>query len=200
MTTGTGHPLAEPSSHIASGARIGDHTHVWHYAQVADNVNIGTGCTLGTGCYVGSGSRIGNNVKIGNHADIFGALIEDDAMISPHAVLIEDRTPRATRSDGQRQGSADWTSCPVTVRRGATIGAGATIGPGVSIGHHALVAAGAVVFRDVPPHALVLGNPARACGWVCHCAETLNDRMHCPRCARSYELAGDQLTDAATGP
>ncbi|OLZ50324.1 acyltransferase [Amycolatopsis keratiniphila] len=200
MTTRIGHPFAASSAHLASGARIGARTHVWHYAQVADNVHIGTGCTLGTGCYIGSGSRIGNNVKIGNHTDIFGALIEDDAMISPHVVLTEDRTPRATRPDGQRQSAADWTSCPVTVRRGATIGAGATISPGVTIGHHALVAAGAVVFRDVPPHTLILGNPARSSGWVCHCAETLNNRMTCPQCGRTYELVDDQLFDAATGP
>lgn len=115
-------------------------------------------------------------------------------MISPQAVLTEDRTPRATRPDGLRHGPADWTSTPVVVHRGATIGAGARIAPGVEIGQYALVGIGAVVLRDVPAHALVLGNPARACGWVCRCAETLTDQLRCPRCDRVYELVAAVLT------
>lgn len=194
MITGT-EPFAEASADVAPGARIGAGTRVWHQAQVADNVEIGTGCTLGKSCYIGSGARIGDNVKIGNHADVFGAQLEDDVMVSPQAVLTEDRTPRATRPDGQRQGPGDWASTPVVVRRGATIGAGARIAPGVEIGPFALVGIGAVVLRDVPAHALVLGNPARACGWVCRCAATLADRLRCPRCGRAYELVTDLLTE-----
>lgn len=195
MTTSTDRPVAEPSAHVASGARIGPGTRVWHQAQVADDVEIGSGCTLGKSCYVGSGARIGDNVKIGNHADVFGAQVEDGVMISPQAVLTEDRAPRATRPDGQRQGPGDWTSTPVIVRRGATIGAGARIAPGVEIGRYALVGIGAVVLRDVPAHALVLGNPARACGWVCRCAGSLDSQLRCPRCAQGYEMAADLLTE-----
>lgn len=193
MTATTDHPVAHPSADIASGARIGAGTRVWHQAQVADDVVIGTDCTLGKGCYIGAGARIGNNVKIGNHAEIFGALLEDGVMISPHAVLTEDATPRATRPDGERQGHGDWTSAPVTVRRGATIGAGALVAPGVKIGQYALVAIGAVVLRDVAAHSGMLGNPARSYGWVCLCAARLNDRLRCPACDRSFEIAADQL-------
>ncbi|SEP46533.1 acyltransferase [Amycolatopsis saalfeldensis] len=200
MTASADYPLAEPSAHVASGARIGAGTRVWHQAHVADDVEIGSGCTLGTSCYVGSGSRIGDNVKIGNHADVFGAQLDDGVMISPQAVLTEDRAPRATRPDGQRQGPGDWTSTPVIVRRGATIGAGARVAPGVEIGPYAMVGIGAVVLRDVPAHALVLGNPARAIGWVCRCAATLADRMRCPRCARTYELVADLLNEVQPGP
>jgi UDP-2-acetamido-3-amino-2,3-dideoxy-glucuronate N-acetyltransferase len=199
MTASTDRLFAAPSAQIASGARIGAGTHVWHQAQVADDVEIGTGCTLSTGCYVGSGSRIGDNVKIGNHADLFGAHLGDEVMISPQAVLTEDRTPRATRPDGQRQGPDDWTSTPVIVRRGATVGAGARIAPGVEIGQYALVGIGAVVLRDVAPHALVLGNPARAIGWVCRCAATLDGRMRCPRCGLAYAVVADLLVEISPG-
>ncbi|MEU3627869.1 hypothetical protein BS329_40220 [Amycolatopsis coloradensis] len=199
MTTTT-QPHIAPTAHIAPDARIGDGTRVWHQAQVAADVEIGTGATLGTGCYIGSGARIGDNVKIGNHADLFGACLEDDVMISPQVVLTEDRTPRATRPDGLRQGPCDWTSNPVTVRRGATLGAGARVAPGVEIGPYALVGIGAVVLGDVPPHALVLGNPARACGWVCRCAHTLDSRLRCPACDRAYELTTDLLTERPSAP
>ncbi|OXM60010.1 acyltransferase [Amycolatopsis vastitatis] len=192
-------PFVEASADVGPGARIGAGTRVWHQAQVADGVEIGTGCTLGKSCYIGSGSRIGDNVKIGNHADVFGAQLDDDVMISPQVVLTEDRTPRATRPDGQRQGPGDWTSAPVIVRRGATVGAGARVAPGIEIGPYALVGIGAVVLRDVAAHALVLGNPARAVGWVCRCAGTLDDRLRCPRCERTYELAADLLTKIQVG-
>jgi hypothetical protein len=96
MITGT-EMFIEPSADVASGARIGAGTRVWHQAQVADDVEIGIGCTLGKSCYVGAGSRIGDHVKVGNHADVFGARIDSEVMISPQAVLTEDRTPRATR-------------------------------------------------------------------------------------------------------
>jgi UDP-2-acetamido-3-amino-2,3-dideoxy-glucuronate N-acetyltransferase len=200
MIAASDYPLVEPSAHVASGARIGAGTRVWHQAQVADDVEIGTGCTLGMSCYVGSGSRIGNEVKIGNHADVFGAQVEDGVMISPQAVLTEDRTPRATRPDGQRQGSGDWVSTPVIVRCGATIGAGARVAGGVEIGCYALVCIGAVVLRDVPAHAKVMGNPARAIGWACRCAETLDAQLRCPGCGRIYELAADQLVELPPVP
>ncbi|WP_410595494.1 hypothetical protein [Amycolatopsis sp. lyj-23] len=116
-------------------------------------------------------------------------------MISPQIVLTEDRTPRATRPDGQRQGSGDWTSTPVIVRRGATVGAGARVAPGVEIGPYAVVGIGAVVLGEAAAHALVLGNPARAVGWVCRCAGTLDIRLRCQRCGRVYEVAADLLTE-----
>ncbi|MEU0532328.1 hypothetical protein [Amycolatopsis tolypomycina] len=80
-------------------------------------------------------------------------------------------------------------------RRGATIGAGARVAPGIEIGPHALVGIGTVVLRDVPAHALVLGNRARMVGWVCRCAATLDSRLRCPRCGRTYEMAADLLTE-----
>ncbi|WP_410570588.1 hypothetical protein [Amycolatopsis sp. cmx-4-61] len=193
-------PAVEPSAHVASGARIGAGTRVWHQAQVADDVEIGTCCTLGKSCYFGSVSRIGNDVKVGNHADIFGARIDDDVMISPHALLTEDRTPRATRPDGQRQGPGDWTSTPVIVRRGATIGGGARIAGGVEIGACALVCIRGRGSARRSRARQGLRQSARAIGWVCRCAETLDDQLRCPRCARVYELAADRLIEIQPGP
>ncbi|MGH3624951.1 MAG: acyltransferase [Sciscionella sp.] len=192
--------LVCPEADAAPGAQVGPGTRLWHHAQVAGDVVIGFDCTLGKSAYVGSGSRIGNRVKIGNHTDIFGARIEDNVMISPQAVLTEDPTPRATTPSGQRQDHDDWTSNPVTVRRGATIGAGARVAPGIVIGPYALVGIGAVVLRDVPAHALVLGNPARCCGWVCRCAIRLTDALCCPRCHRTYERREDELHEVLPYP
>lgn len=203
----TGHHGVEIAQRLRRVAKRGVHTDAVHRDRrltelgVADAVGGARQPPRGVfcGCYVGYGSRIGSNVKVGNHSDIFGALIEDDVMVSPQVVLTEDRTPRATRLDGGRQGADDWTSNPVVVRRGASIGAGARVAPGVEIGQYALVGIGAVVLRDVSRHALVLGNPARACGWVCRCATTLDSQLRCPQCARTYELRGDLLVETESG-
>ena len=195
-------PRIHHSAAVDRTAHVGAGTTIWHEAQIAARAEIGHGCTLGKAAYVGAGARIGAGVKIGNFACLFGAVeIEDGVLISPHVVLTEDPAPRATRPDGTRQRHGDWTSKPVTIRRGATLGAGAVIAPGVTIGAHALVGIGAAVARNVPAHALMLGNPARHAGWVCLCATTLDDAHTCPSCARRYALTDGQLqavTDVAT--
>ncbi|MGC4744786.1 phosphopantetheine-binding protein [Micromonospora sp. DT201] len=178
---------------VDDGAVVGAGSRLWHQAQVAAGASIGADCTLGKGAYVGAGSQLGDRVKLGNYACVFGANIADDAMISPHAALLEDPAPRATTPDGRRKEHTDFDQCPVTVGRRATIGAGAMIAPGVTVGHDALVAIGAVVVRDVLPYALVAGNPARQCGWVCTCGRTLADTLRCPRCSRGYVRHGDEL-------
>lgn len=190
---------------VDDGAIVGAGSRLWHQAQVAAGASIGADCTLGKGAYVGAGSRVGDRVKLGNYASVFGASVGDDAMISPLAALLEDPAPRATTPDGRRKQHADFDQRPVTVGRRATIGAGAMIAPGVTVGHDALVAIGAVVVRDVLPHALVAGNPARQCGWVCACGHTLADTLQCPRCSRGYVRHGEALhllgdpTDAGDG-
>ncbi|MYW04470.1 hypothetical protein GT354_40605 [Streptomyces sp. SID3343] len=116
-------------------------------------------------------------------------------MICPGALLLEDPAPRATTPDGHRKTASDFTRAPVTVGQGATIGAGAVLAPGVRVGDHALVAVGAVVVRDVPAHALVAGNPARRCGWVCRCGRTLDASLRCPACPRSHRIQDDTLIE-----
>lgn len=178
---------------IDPGGVVGDGTRLWHQAQVASGAHVGADCVLGKGAYLGGGSRVGDRVKIGNYANIFGARIADEAMICPAVLLLEDRAPRAITPDGRRVGPGDWTPHPVTVGLGATIGAGAMIAPGVRIGAHAMVALGAAVFHDVAPHALVAGNPARQCGWVCLCGHTLDTDLRCPNCPRTYTRSGGDL-------
>jgi len=118
-----------------------------------------------------------------------GALLLEDG-----ALLLEDPVPRATTSDGRHKKSGDFTRRPVTIGHGATIGAGAVIVPGATIGPHALVALGTVVVRDVVAHALVAGNPARHCGWVCACGHVLDDQLRCPACRCAYTRDGDRLS------
>lgn len=179
---------------LDEGAAAGDGTRLWHGAQIAAGATAGVGCTLGKNAFIGTGSKIGDRVKIGNNAGVFGAAIADEAMICPGALLLEDPAPRATTPGGQRKGPGDWTRHPVTVHSGATIGAGAVIAPGLTVGAHAMVALGAVVMRDVPAHGLVIGNPARQVGWVCHCGHTLDDTLRCPACQRAYTSHDGELT------
>lgn len=135
---------------------------------------------------------IGDRVKIGSYACVFGAVVADEAMICPGALLLEDSAPRATTAGGNRKGPSGFTRRPVHVGPGATIGAGAVIAPGVTVGALALVAVGAVVVRDVAAHALVAGNPARPCGWVCACGATLDLDLRCG-CGRAYAFDGQAL-------
>ena len=175
---------------VAGDARIGDGTRVWHHAQVREGARIGGECNVGKGVYVGAGVLIGDRCKIENNASLFeGLIIEDGVFVGPHVVFTNDRRPRATNPDGSLQTAADWELGRTTVRRGASIGAGAVVLPGLEIGRFAMVGAGAVVTRDVPPHALVVGNPARPIGWICACgrerfaaAPQEGTELRCPRC------------------
>jgi UDP-2-acetamido-3-amino-2,3-dideoxy-glucuronate N-acetyltransferase len=186
--------MTTPHGWVDPGGIVASNTRVWHHAQVAATARVGHDCVLGKGSYVGGGSTIGDRVKIGNYANVFGATIADEAMICPAALLLEDRTPRAATPDGRPVTHEDWTPHPVTVEYAATVGAGATVAPGVTVGAHAMVALGAAVFRDVAPHALVVGNPARQVGWVCHRGHTLDADLRCPDCPRRYTLTNDTLT------
>lgn len=122
------------------------------------------------------------------------AVLEAITSLRPqHTALTEGTTLAELGFDSLDVGRGDWTPYPVTMGRGATIGAGAVIAPGVRIGAYALVALGAVVFHDVAAHALVAGNPARQCGWVCLCGHTLDPELRCPHCPRTYTRSGGEL-------
>jgi acetyltransferase-like isoleucine patch superfamily enzyme len=192
------HAPEAPSSAIGwldEGAVSGTGTRLWHQAQISTGAVVGDDCTLGKGCFIGNGSNVGDRVKIGNYANLFGADIGNEVMICPAVLLLEDRAPRATTPEGHRKDTEDWARHPVTIGTGATIGAAAVIAPGVTVGAHALVGLGAVVLRDVPAHALVIGNPARQIGWVCRCAATLDPQLHCSACSRTYQRDGDHLLE-----
>jgi acetyltransferase-like isoleucine patch superfamily enzyme len=157
-----------PTAIVEEDVEIGEGTRVWHFVHIRRGARIGRNCNIGKGVYIDVGVEVGNNVKIQNFVSIYrGVKIEDDVFIGPHATFTNDLYPRAFNED--------WKVVPTLVKRGASIGANATIVCGVTIGEYAMVGAGAVVTRDVPPFGLVYGNPARLRGFVCYCGRRLRD-------------------------
>jgi acetyltransferase-like isoleucine patch superfamily enzyme len=157
---------------------------------------VGCDCNVGDHAFIEGGARIGDRVTIKNAVLVWdGVVVEDDVFVGPNAIFSNDRTPRAAVRKPPDQ------LLPTYVRRGATVGANATIVCGVTVGEHAFVAAGAVVVRDVAPHAVVAGNPARRIGWACLCGLRLGSDLRC-RCGRGFRLldATRGLTAAATDP
>lgn len=153
--------FVHPSAEVARGATVGDGTSIWHQAQLMAGAITGRECTIGKGAFLSGTATIGNLVKVGNYASLMGATVGDEAFIGPQAYLMEDPRPRATNADGTRRGPGQWESLPVTVRTGATVGGGALVLPGVAVGEWAMIAAGSVVHRDVPPSAGAPGSTIR---------------------------------------
>jgi UDP-2-acetamido-3-amino-2,3-dideoxy-glucuronate N-acetyltransferase len=187
--------MIHPTAEVSPDARIGRGTHIWHEAQVREGAIVGAECNIGKGVYIGPGVVVGDRVKIQNRASLYpGLTVEDGAFIGPHVVFVNDRHPRSITPEGRLLTDADWEPESTLVRHGASIGAGAIIRCGVTIGRWALVAAAALVTRDVPDHGLVMGVPARLVGYVCDCARRLEPegqagRWRCPACDRTFELA-----------
>ena len=174
-----------PTAIVDEGAEIGDGTAIWHWVHVSAGASIGQNCSLGQGVYVGGNTRIGNNVRIQNNVSVYDRVyLEDDVFCGPSAVFTNVINPRAhvSRKDEYRV---------TQVRRGASLGANCTIVCGVEIGAYALIGAGAVVTRDVPPYALMTGAPARRRAWVCQCGVKLGTRpgaQTCSGCGDRYEI------------
>ena len=159
---------------------VGEGTRIWPFAHVMAGAVVGRNCNIGEQVFVESGARVGNGVVLKNGVQVWqGVTLEDDVFVGPNASFTNDPRPRAGRSSG----GVELT--PTRVARGASIGAGAVLVCGIEVGACALVAAGAVVTRDVAPHALVAGNPARRIGWVCRCGERLAPSLAC-HCGRRY--------------
>lgn len=167
-------------------ARLGAGTTVWPLAQVREHAELGRDCIVGRGVYIDKGVRIGDNVKLQNYALVYApARLERQVFVGPAVVLTNDVYPRSADLDGQLKRPDHWQPQGVTVREGAALGAGCVVLAGVTIGRWALVAAGAVVTRDVPDYALVVGVPARQTKWVGRAGEPQcelsPDRIECPR-------------------
>ena len=169
------HPTAE----VSPQATVGEGTAIWHWAQVREGARIGARCTLGKDVYIDKDVAIGDDCKIENFATLYhGLTVGDRVFIGPHACFTNDPYPRAV--------SQDWKVVPTKVEDGASIGANATILCGITIGRNAMVAAGAVVTKDVPAHALVAGVPAKVVGWVCECGRPLDAKMCCAHDGKSF--------------
>lgn len=185
------HPKAfvHESAYVDDGATIGAGTKVWHFCHVLGGAVIGERCSLGQNVVVMNGTRIGTNVKIQNNVSIYeGVELEDDVFCGPSMVFTNVMNPRShvSRKNEYRR---------TLVKRGASIGANATIVCGSTLGEYAFVGAGAVVAKDVPAYALMVGVPARRIGWMCQCGERLSDRGtgSCAACGSTYEAEGGEL-------
>lgn len=189
----------DAAAEVATTATIGQGCTVWALARIRDGASLGESCVIGRGAYVGVGVRIGARVKIQDNALIYEpAIIDDGAFIGPGVVLTNDHHPRAVRPDGVLKGSQDWKPAGVRIGEGASLGAASVCVAPVSVGPWALVGAGAVVVRDVPAHALVVGNPARQVGWVGRAGHRLvgaDEEWTCPETQQRYQVVNGVMRE-----
>jgi len=190
--------FAHQSCYVDDGCAIGDDTRLWHFTHVMTGARIGRGCNIGQNVVISPDVVIGDNVKIQNNVSVYtGVVLEDDVFCGPSMVFTNVINPRShvSRKDEYRR---------TLVRRGASLGANSTILCGHTIGRYAFVAAGAVVTRDVPDYALVVGNPARLTGWMCACGVKVAAgsrppaRVTCAACGTEYRGDGECLAPAGS--
>ena len=176
---------------IVESKEIGEGTKIWHFAHIRERAKIGKNCNIGKSCYVDENVKIGNNVKIQNFVSVYkGVKIEDDVFIGPSVTFTNDLNPR----------SFIWNEEEITdtiIGKGVSIGANSTIICGIKIKKYALIGAGSVVTKKVPPFGLVYGNPAKLKGYVCYCGEKLSDVKEkignkiiyiCRKCGKEVEI------------
>jgi UDP-2-acetamido-3-amino-2,3-dideoxy-glucuronate N-acetyltransferase len=175
-----------PTAFVHESAILGEGTKVWHFSHIMKGARIGEGCIFGQNCHVANDVVIGNNVKVQNNVSIYtGTIIEDDVFLGPSCVLTNVTNPR---SQVNRHALYEKT----LIRRGATVGANATIVCGITLGRYCFIGAGAVVAKDVPDYALMVGNPARRVGWMSRHGHRLlepdaNGMMRCPESGFRYK-------------
>ncbi|MDB4880035.1 MAG: putative acetyltransferase [Gemmatimonadetes bacterium] len=184
------------SAYVDDGAVVGAGTRIWHFCHVLGGAVIGARSSLGQNVVVMNGTRIGDNVKIQNNVSVFeGVVLEDDVFCGPSMVFTNVINPRShvSRKDEYRR---------TLVRRGASIGANATIICGATLGEYSFIGAGAVVSKDVPAFALMVGVPARRIGWMCQCGERLPDSGvgRCAACGSVYQREGSAAIRRVSAP
>jgi UDP-2-acetamido-3-amino-2,3-dideoxy-glucuronate N-acetyltransferase len=184
--------FAHESAYLDEGCQIGEGTKIWHFTHVMAGARIGRHCNIGQNVVISPAVVIGDNVKIQNNVSVYtGVILEDDVFCGPSMVFTNVVNPRShvPRKHEYRQ---------TLVRRGASIGANATIVCGHTIGCFAFIGAGAVVTRDVPDYALVVGNPGRVTGWMCDCGAKLAPGAKAPA-EGACQVCGATYGQSATG-
>jgi UDP-2-acetamido-3-amino-2,3-dideoxy-glucuronate N-acetyltransferase len=186
------HFFAHETAVIDSGCEIGEQTKIWHFSHIMSNCFIGKQCSIGQNVVISPEVRIGNNVKIQNNVSVYtGVICEDDVFLGPSAVFTNVINPRSAivRKNEYK---------PTLVQKGATIGANSTIVCGITIGKYAFVGAGAVVTKNIPDYALVVGNPARQTGWMSEYGHKLKFNTEglavCPESKESYRLENGKVS------
>lgn len=186
------HYFAHPTSFVDEGSEIGEGTKIWHFSHVMPDCKVGNDCNIGQNVVISPGVVLGNNVKVQNNVSIYtGVICEDDVFLGPSCVFTNVINPRSAivRKSEYRQ---------THVGKGASIGANATIVCGHNIGSYALIGAGAVVTKDVPAYALLVGNPAKQIGWVSEYGHRLhfNDAGEavCIESGQQYKLENNSIT------
>jgi len=175
------------SAYVDAGAKIGKETKIWHFSHIMSGASIGERCSIGQNVNIGSKAVVGNGVKIQNNVSVYDSvIIEDDVFCGPSCVFTNVVNPRAFV---ERKSEYRITR----IKKGASIGANATIVCGVTLGEYCFIGAGAVLTRDVPPYALMIGVPARQKGWVSRAGEILGEDLRCPATGEQYEIADGQL-------
>lgn len=171
------------TSIVDDNVEIGEKTKIWHFCHVQSGARIGKGCSFGQNVNISNNVKVGDGCKVQNNVSIYeGVELEDYVFCGPSMVFTNDLTPRAKYP----KGSAGYKK--TILHTGASIGANATVVCGHEVGKWAMVAAGAVVTKNVPDYALVAGVPAKQIGWVCECGERLSSDLYCKKCGRQYIL------------
>jgi UDP-2-acetamido-3-amino-2,3-dideoxy-glucuronate N-acetyltransferase len=192
------HPTA-----VVDTSEIGPGTRIWAFTHLTSGATVGSNCNIGGHCFIEAGATVGDNVTVKNGNSIWaGVSIGDGAFIGPQVVFTNDLRPRSPRlayaADRYSEGS--WLSHTV-IKEGVTIGAGAVILAGVTLKEFCMIAAGALVTKDVPPHALVMGSPARVRGWVCYCGQKLHGdegTSWCRQCSAKFERPNFEIDSVST--
>ncbi len=181
--------FAHESAYVDEGARVGKGTKIWHFSHILKDTEIGEQVVIGQNVMIGPDVKVGNRCKIQNNVSLYkGTVLEEGVFCGPSSVFTNVNTPRAEieRKD---------EFLPTVIKRGATIGANATIVCGNTIGAYSLIAAGAVVTKEVPAHGLMAGVPARRIGWVSHAGEVLGNDLKCPREGRRYRQVDEHTLE-----
>lgn len=199
MTRSKGNRIIEHPTALVESAEIGEGTQVWAYTHIMEGAYIGKSCNIGDHCFIESGVVLGDGVIVKNGNMLFeGLTLQDGVFVGPHVFFTNDVYPRSRwlPQTRWRDDSQTWLT-PMLVKRGASLGAGAILLGGITIGEYAMIGAGALVAKDVPPHALMTGHPARQSKWVCQCGQPLKfdsaDFSVCAACSLAYRQGKNSI-------